>query len=178
MNMGLPMSCIGNNMAYRKEAYEKIGGYESISFSVTEDFRLLKELKKLKNKKVIYPLDKDTLVSSLPCDNIKTLYRQRKRWSVGGLESDWFGTFIMTLAALTNFSVILVPILLFPIGVIFVLVKSILDFLFIKKIFKLFKLKLSIKKILVFEMYYVTYSVLIPVILLFSKKVIWKDRAY
>ena len=36
MNLQRPMSCIGNNMSYRKSAYDEVGGYETIPFSVIE----------------------------------------------------------------------------------------------------------------------------------------------
>ncbi|HET7152311.1 MAG TPA: glycosyltransferase, partial [Candidatus Kapabacteria bacterium] len=40
--LGTPIGCIGNNLAIRREAYESMGGYRNIPFSVTEDFALLK----------------------------------------------------------------------------------------------------------------------------------------
>jgi cellulose synthase/poly-beta-1,6-N-acetylglucosamine synthase-like glycosyltransferase len=61
INIGKPVSCIGNNMSFRKKAYEKIGGYENIPFSVTEDFRLLMEIHKYKNIKSSIPLRKTLL---------------------------------------------------------------------------------------------------------------------
>ena len=33
INIGKPMSCIGNNMSYRKSVYEEVGGYENLKFS-------------------------------------------------------------------------------------------------------------------------------------------------
>jgi cellulose synthase/poly-beta-1,6-N-acetylglucosamine synthase-like glycosyltransferase len=35
INLGYPISCIGNNMSYRKKAYLETGGYEALPFSVT-----------------------------------------------------------------------------------------------------------------------------------------------
>ncbi len=40
VNLGKPISCIGNNMSYRKNAYLEVGGYENLPFSVTEDSNL------------------------------------------------------------------------------------------------------------------------------------------
>ncbi len=45
INLGKPLSAIGNNMSYRKSAYLEVGGYEKIPFSVTEDFQLLMAIK-------------------------------------------------------------------------------------------------------------------------------------
>ena len=47
INLGYPISCIGNNMSYRKKAYLETGGYEKLPFSVTEDFNLLMAIARL-----------------------------------------------------------------------------------------------------------------------------------
>ena len=80
MNFNVPLSCIGNNMSYRKSVYDEIGGYEKIPFSVTEDFKLLKTIFNLKKYKIIYPLESEAHVISKPCENLNQLYWQRSRW--------------------------------------------------------------------------------------------------
>ena len=40
--LGKPVACLGNNLVFRKKAYDEIGGYRKIKFSVTEDFALFK----------------------------------------------------------------------------------------------------------------------------------------
>ena len=46
-------------MAYRKSAYDEVGGYEGIAFSITEDMKLMASIHDLKKYKVIYPQDRD-----------------------------------------------------------------------------------------------------------------------
>ncbi|MCL4519229.1 MAG: glycosyltransferase [Thaumarchaeota archaeon] len=41
-SIGKPVACLGNNLAFRKKAYDEVGGYRKIRFSVTEDFALFK----------------------------------------------------------------------------------------------------------------------------------------
>ena len=84
MNLGKPLSCIGNNMSYRKSVYDEIGGYESLPFSVTEDFNLLMAMHKLRKYKIIYPMTSEGMVTSKPCPTWKALYRQKKRWAKAG----------------------------------------------------------------------------------------------
>ena len=67
MNLGKPLSAIGNNMSYRKDVYDEVGGYAAIPFSVTEDFKLLMAIHDLKKYQLIYPIDKEALVTSKPC---------------------------------------------------------------------------------------------------------------
>ena len=85
------LSCVGNNMSYRRKAYEEVGGYEKVKFSVTEDFMLLKTIRDNTKWKVKYPVDEKILNYTLPCGDFKELYRQKKRWGKGGLDIRFTG---------------------------------------------------------------------------------------
>ena len=178
INLGKPMSCIGNNMSYRKSVYEEIGGYENLKFSVTEDFRLLMAIAKLKKYKIIYPIDKEALVTSKACSTVQELYHQKKRWSVGGLDSEPAGTVLIASAFLANlmmvlalffFSKAIIPLFVF---------KFIIDYFFIAPVHSKLGLKLSFKYFLFFELYFITYVVVMPFILIFTRRVKWKEREY
>jgi cellulose synthase/poly-beta-1,6-N-acetylglucosamine synthase-like glycosyltransferase len=75
-------------MAMRKSAYEAIGGYENIEFSITEDFKIFDVMKKAgygwKNI-----LNSQTLNISKPINNFQNLMKQRKRWITGAMELPW-----------------------------------------------------------------------------------------
>ena len=53
LNIGT--TCMGNNMLITREAYESVGGYRGIPFSVTEDYELYKKISKLSFVKTISP---------------------------------------------------------------------------------------------------------------------------
>ncbi len=106
-NLGIPISCIGNNMSYRKKAYREIGGYEGLPFSVTEDSNLLHAINKSDKYKIIYPLNEDALITSLPCDSFKSLFRQKKRWAIGGLNVPFIGFVIMAWGFFTSLGMLL-----------------------------------------------------------------------
>jgi len=91
INLGKPVSCIGNNMSFRKKAYEETGGFENLPFSVTEDFLLLNSIHKLKKYEVVYPLDINSLIVSKPASNFQELFSQKKRWAVGGIDTPPIG---------------------------------------------------------------------------------------
>ncbi len=178
INIGKPMSCIGNNMSYRKSVYEEVGGYENLKFSVTEDFRLLMAIDKLKKYKIIYPIDKEALVTSKACSTVKELYNQKKRWSVGGLDSEPAGTLLITSAFLANLMMIL-SIFFFTKTIIpIVAFKIITDYFFIAPVHSKLGIKLSVKHFLLFELYFIGYVVAMPAILIFTRKVTWKERKY
>lgn len=178
INIGKPMSCIGNNMSYRKSAYDEVGGYENLEFSVTEDFRLLIAINNLKKYKIIYPIDKDALVTSKACKSGKELYHQKKRWSVGGLDSEPSGAVLISIAFITNLMMILS--IFFFSKVIFTLVafKIIIDYFFVFPVHQKLGLQLKWKHFLLFELYFILYVIAMPIILIFSRKVYWKEREF
>ncbi len=56
INLGKAVSCIGNNMSFRKKAYEEVGGFENLPFSVTEDFLSSNLDSKIKKIQVDLPI--------------------------------------------------------------------------------------------------------------------------
>ncbi len=178
MNFNVPLSCIGNNMSYRKSAYKEIGGYENLPFSVTEDFNLLMAIHNLKKYKVIYPLDEKGLVISEPCENMKALYWQKKRWGVGGLESDFIGFAVMASGFVAHACILLLPFFFSSSALYITVFKLMTDVLFLYPILKKFKLTEKLKYFFAFEIYFILYVVLLPFFVLPNKKVIWKGREF
>jgi len=178
MNLNKPMSCIGNNMSYRKSVYEEVGGYNSVKFSVTEDFALLMAIHKLNKYKIIHPVDKDLLVVSKPCKNVKSLFHQKKRWGVGGLQSELAGFAVMASGWISHLCILFLPFLFSSTAFYIFLFKIMTDYFFIAPVYKKLNLKLNLKHFLVFEIYFVIYVFLLPVIVLTNKKVVWKGREF
>lgn len=178
INIGVPISCIGNNMSFRKNAYKEVGGYENLPFSVTEDFTLLRAIYKLNKYKIIFPLDKDALVTSIPCSNLKQLYRQKKRWSVGGLGVPFRGFMIMFWGYLTHIGMLLTPIFFSPVWLYLIFFKIIIDFFVLYPIHLKLGISKNLKYFAVYQVYYIFYVLALPFIVLVSRKVIWKGREY
>ena len=80
--LGIAVTAMGNNMAVRRAAYLDVGGYENLSFSVTEDFELFRMI-------VTYRyhfrnlLDPRVLAFSKPVGSLSDFLQQRKRWMRG-----------------------------------------------------------------------------------------------
>jgi cellulose synthase/poly-beta-1,6-N-acetylglucosamine synthase-like glycosyltransferase len=178
MNLGKPLSAIGNNMSYRRAAYEEVGGYAGIPFSVTEDFKLLMSIYSLKKYKLLYPLDKDALVISKPCENLKSLYWQKKRWGVGGLDSDFMGYLVMASGFIVHLFFLLAPFIGTVNIYMMLLYKIVLDYSFIKPVYQKLMIKLKFTHFIAFQIYFIIYVLLLPLFLLFDRKVIWKGRTY
>jgi cellulose synthase/poly-beta-1,6-N-acetylglucosamine synthase-like glycosyltransferase len=178
INAGLPLSVIGNNMAYLRKAYNETGGYESMPFSVTEDSQLLAAISKLKKYKIIYPLDKDTLIESIPVEGVISLYKQKKRWGIGGLNVPPHGLLVLGTAFFSHLlSVLILPFSLVT-GLFAILTIVIADLFFLGSIVHRMRQLYTLKYFPFFEIYYFIYIIFLPFILLFSKSVEWKGRKF
>jgi hypothetical protein len=84
---GLPLTGMGNNMGLRRAAYEAVGGYEGVPFSVTEDHALFHAVLKRTPWRVRFPLDPALAVRTLPLGRLGAVYGQRRRWARGGMRA-------------------------------------------------------------------------------------------
>lgn len=178
INLGKPVSCIGNNMSFRKKAYEEVGGFENLPFSVTEDFLLLNSIHKLKKYDIIYPLNRDSLVISKPALSFGELFNQKKRWAVGGINTPPIGLGLMLCSFLANLFLLLTPFFFSAVWMYLAFFKVTIDFFVLLPVHQRLGLQKNLKYFLVFEIYYIIYVVALPFVVLFSKKVRWKDRVY
>lgn len=178
INLGHPLSCIGNNMSYRRSAYFEVGGYENLPFSVTEDFNLLISIYRLKKYKIIFPLNVNSLVVSLACKDFRTLYRQKKRWGVGGLQIPAKGYIVFFFGYFTQLGMLALPFLFTPVWLYLVAFKLFIDFFVLYIIHDNLGIKKNLLYFFHFEFYYTLYVLLLPFMITISRKVIWKDRKY
>lgn len=178
INMGKPLSCIGNNMSYRKSVYDEVGGYQSLPFSVTEDLNLLNAMEKLGKYKFIFPINRDSLVLSLPCPDFKSIYRQKKRWIVGGIKLPFYGYLLGLNTWLAALGIVLTPFLYTPTAGWLCFTKILLDFMLLLMVTTELNIRGSMKHFLAFEFYYLLYTIAAPFIVIPSRQVVWKDRTY
>ncbi len=178
INLGAPVSCIGNNMSFTRKAYDEIGGYAAIPFSVTEDLALIQKIKALGKYKIIYPLDKNALVVSKPLEKISSIFLQKKRWGVGGLKTDFWGFVIMATGFLANLLVVASP--FFYSATVFEIVffKLIVDYLLLYSTNKKLGLETEFLDFIAFEIYYTIYVIVLPLVVFTNQKVVWKGRNY
>lgn len=80
--MGVAVTAMGNNMAVSREAYEAVGGYESLPFSVVEDYALFRAIVG-KGYGFRNLLDERVLARTRPVDTLRDFLHQRKRWMRG-----------------------------------------------------------------------------------------------
>ena len=171
------LGCFGNNIAITKEAYTKIGGYESLRFSVTEDYVLLKAIFDA-GFSIRYLCIEDSIVSTLPVNSFKEYMMQRKRWAVGAIDLG-IKAFIYVATSVALWFAIVFSIC---IGNLELLVASCLlrflgDCLILFPVFNILNIRYLKKWIPLSVCFYSITELLLPFIII-NKKVHWKGQAF
>lgn len=84
---GRPITAMGNNMAFRRTAYEAVGGYPALPFSVTEDYELFRTIVEQTPYRARYPVDARITNRTRPLARLRDVFEQRRRWARGGLRA-------------------------------------------------------------------------------------------
>ncbi|MDA0987348.1 MAG: glycosyltransferase [Bacteroidetes bacterium] len=184
INLKNPLSCIGNNYCFRKKAYNEVGGYKNIKFSVTEDFSLFTEIIKSGKWKYRFPMDHNRVIKTKPVETWIELVRQKRRWAIGGLEMKFSGLMFMVIAYI--FHLLLVTVFIdnfissniFTNPIYFFASKIFIDFVFIFTLLYKFKFLNQLKYFLHFQIYFIFSLFLTPFTALFGGKVKWKGREF
>jgi cellulose synthase/poly-beta-1,6-N-acetylglucosamine synthase-like glycosyltransferase len=176
---GRPVSILGNNFAFRRQAYDQTGGFRKIGFSLTEDMALMQAISRIGTWKIKYPLQQETMIFSRPANSWRELYYQRLRWVSGGITGPFTGWILMSTAFLTHLYIILglaagsVSVFVALISVLLAdlicIVRPLLNRLGWKKLYYYF---------IVFEVYYLLYTIFMAFLIFIPQKVAWKDRRY
>ncbi len=174
-----PISAVGNNMAVLRKAYLEVGGYETIPFSITEDYALFKAIRS-KGYSTIQLMDKDTLLYSKPIETLRGLLRQRKRWLVGGYDLPVYYRLILFIFGAWYFAL---PILFFSgyytATILILIVKDFIQLFQIIHINKKLHLKMENPMAVILYDFYL--FIMIPLTALYffiPGKTVWKGRRY
>lgn len=169
-----PTTGMGNNMAVLKEAYEAVGGYEKIGFSIVEDYTLYHKIveKGYDFRQIFTP---EVVAFTLPPDHY---FEQRKRWIQGAFESKAAPMFAGIFQAITLPVYVglyfLNPVFFF----VYFAINFMLYFFMIVSIEKRLNLKGYLKFLPVFMVYLPVFWFLQLIYFFFKKKVVWKGREY
>ena len=177
--LGFPVTAVGTNLSVRREAYDSVGGYRGIPFSVTEDYALFHAVTTSGKWKARYPMDPATLVESTPCHNWKQLYGQKKRWFTGGRGMDAKSLLIFAFPYVFNL-LILLGVFLSPwwlVGLALAM-KLLVDYLLCFPATLAFRRLPLLFVYPLFEIYYYIYVLIFPPLVMFRSKITWKERTF
>jgi cellulose synthase/poly-beta-1,6-N-acetylglucosamine synthase-like glycosyltransferase len=177
-SMGFPVTAVGTNFTVRRAAYDAVGGYRKIPFSVTEDYALFNAVTSAPGYRAVFPMDPKALVASEPCPNWKDLYRQRKRWFTGGKGMDLKSIAIFAVVWLLNAGII-GGMFIDPRGALLALsIKTIADLALVLPGIVRFRQPALLAAFPFYEIYFFLYVLLFPPIVLVHGNVAWKGRDF
>ena len=172
----VPLGVIGNNFAFRGEAYDQVGGYRAVSFSVTEDYALFRAMHD-RGRRVVYPCTKDTEIVTLPCASLMEVLSQKQRWSRGGMETGVRGWMVLVIAALMMAAVVIAPFAGVVPWIVVWSTKFVFDLAVMTPTLQRLGRTSILRYFLSFEFYFVAQALVVP-FLLMRPTVVWKGRSY
>jgi cellulose synthase/poly-beta-1,6-N-acetylglucosamine synthase-like glycosyltransferase len=176
-NYGLNCTAVGNNMAIRKVAYWDVGGYENIDFSVTEDFKLYKEVR-MRGWQTKNILNENIRNRSAAITTFKQLMHQRKRWLIGARELPFYWWLLFSVFGAFAPAIIIVFLFSVKLGLIFYFIKLALQTCSILILQNKLNVRKDLDYLLTYELYSIFISLSTIFFFLFRGKLEWKNRSY
>lgn len=82
MNIGFPITCNGANLAYRRTAFERVGGFSDIGHMVSgDDDLLMQKIAMPDPRRVWYQAGRETAVVTRAVRNLPEFLERRTRWA-------------------------------------------------------------------------------------------------
>ena len=176
--MNRAVTWVGNNLAIRREAYDSIGGYRSLPGSIVEDFALVDAIERRSPWTCRFYASAQAAVTTGAAKSLRQLYNQRKRWGTGISGARPFGGLIMGVAFATHL-LLVAAFFKSPLCAAAVLLLKIAgDQRLVAKSSRLLHRKIRVPDRLIFQPYFIIYSLVLPALLLFDRRIIWKGESY
>ncbi|TPE42106.1 glycosyltransferase [Pontibacter mangrovi] len=177
-DLGLRVTTMGNNMLLRRQAYEEVGGYESINFSITEDIAIFNEvLKRGWGFRNIY--NPHVLALSTPAPTFYDYLQQRRRWMRGSMHLPLYMAVIFILHS--AYYPVLLPFFAYTsvsVAVAIFAFKLLLQSLYLHLCLRRLGRSARWYMYFFFELYLVISSVILIVYFFLPLKIRWKGRKY
>jgi cellulose synthase/poly-beta-1,6-N-acetylglucosamine synthase-like glycosyltransferase len=173
---GRPVTAMGNNMAFRREAYEAVGGYPALPFSVTEDYVLFKTVADRSGFRVRFPLDPELRNYTLPLARLRDVYQQRRRWARGGVRAPLWVYGLYAVSHLAHLLPLLALVVAPLAGLAAVLAKAGADLALLWTALGRSNRRGLLAVFPLFEAYLFAYMTTLPAVLALFPRINWKDR--
>ncbi|MEH6534984.1 MAG: glycosyltransferase [Psychroserpens sp.] len=180
-----PFLCNGANLAYRKDFFKDINGFEGNAHIASgDDIFLLEKAVKHDINKVKYIKSEQVIVQTNPESNFKSLKSQRVRWAAKTSSyKNLFGKFTGLVVLLMNALLVCLPVLYLlqivnlKTVIYIVFIKFLIDFLLVFKTARYFGQEHYLSSYLFSSLLYPFFSVYIAFISMF-KGYKWKGRTH
>ncbi len=176
-DLGIAITSMGNNMLITRKAYEKVGGFASIPFSLTEDFEMAKQVRAC-GYKGVHQVSAKNLIQTAAIEGFINLLEQRKRWMAGafGLPLYWKALLVLQVCF---FPAVLYLIAINPVlGTAVWGIKIFIQGVFLYRFSDFAGERVKWETLLIFEIYYLFTSWSTIVYYFWPSKTNWKGRLY
>ena len=187
ISSGFPLAASGQNLAYRKDAFYKVGGFSKIKHRISgDDILLLQMIKKYTDFRINFSFNKESFVTTYPIKSLKEFFSQRARWASNAFYQR--KTDILFFIYLINLYLINLGLIIFlPLSAVFkelglipvccLLLKWLTDFSVILKGAKTFDRIDLLKYFIYWELFQPAYFVFVGITGTIGKFT-WKGRKY
>jgi len=183
--IGKPFLCNGANLAYKKQLFIGLNGFEgNDTIASGDDIFLLQKVIKANKNDIRFLKSETAIVKTKPQPTLKSLISQRKRWaaktsSYNSVFGKAIGLVVLLMNATLICALVLVVLGLLHFKLFFYLfvIKSLIDFLLIFKAARFFSQEKHLKYFIFSSILYPFFSVYIAFVSLFSKYK-WKGRTF
>lgn len=183
----IPWAASAQNLAYRREVFDQVGGFGKVGHRASgDDVLLLQLVVKETDWKVRFSISEETFVTTRPEKTVGALLNQRRRWASNSTYqlklNKGFFAFLAATFALNLLLCITVPLSLFVQSLslapwLSLLAKATIDFAVISKGARLFRRQDLLLYFPIWEILHVPYIVLAG-LLGVTGSFTWKERSY
>ncbi len=175
---GKPVSILGNNFGFRRRAYEQVGGYRAIGFTIIEDFALMQKIVRETAWQVRFPLAAAAAIYSFPPPSWREFLHQRQRWAAGGKEMGLLAKSLMVVGFSVQLALVLAAVLAPALLAAGLLLKLGSDFILLWRCATALRARPLLRSFLFFELYFFLYSFALAPTILLPATVHWKGVRY
>ena len=185
-NLRHPVACTGQNQAYRKSLYQKVGGFSKIKNHLQGDDSLFLNLcRKWGKAVVVFADDLQSFVMARQEKTWSSLLNQRLRWS-GDANIMWrvnvvfyllmLGFFLLHLTFISLFCISILHTYYFTVLVKFLIIKFILEFLLYFSVCRQLDQSLQCIKFILWFFIHIPYIVIMGFGSFLANKLSWRGR--
>jgi cellulose synthase/poly-beta-1,6-N-acetylglucosamine synthase-like glycosyltransferase len=182
--IGVPVSCIGNNIAYRPELIRELSSSSFTKRTIAEDAFLMQSVRRETDWRAEVAYDPGSVVETLPVKSLSDFLRQRARWMRGGFDTKGWTVLplipilILHLLIVSGFIASFFWNPLLWITTMAIGAKFVADLvLILPAAIRLRKVKL-LPLMPAYEVFLMIYSTLVAVRIILSRRTIWKGDVY
>lgn len=183
--LGIPILCNGANLAYRKDDFDTVGGFEGNTHLASgDDIFMLEKLKKKFPAEVGYLKSKQAIVLTHVQTSWKQVFEQRIRWASKTAQQNSYAAKIVAVIVLTTniaMVVAVIPAFLFehirPFYLTFIGLKLLIDYMHLLMVARFFRKKIAFLPFLLSAW---VYPIITTGVVLYGRKASynWKGRSH